>query len=77
MFGVGVAEVAIIAIIGLIIVLPSWKIFTKAGFSGWLAVLMVVPIVNILVEYYVAFSDWPLSRENRQLKNAAAGRHVS
>jgi uncharacterized membrane protein YhaH (DUF805 family) len=68
MFGIGLSEVVILTIIGLAVVLPSWRIFTKAGFSGWLALLMLVPLVNIAVEYYVAFTDWPLSKEVRELR---------
>ena len=38
--------------------IPYWKIFSKAGFSGWLSLLMVVPLVNLVVLYYVAFTNW-------------------
>ncbi len=44
-----------------VIVLPFWKIFAKAGFSGWLGLLMIVPLVNLLALYGLAFSDWPSS----------------
>ena len=46
-------------IVGLIIVLPFWKIFAKAGFSGVLAVLMIIPIVNLFMIFYLAFAEWP------------------
>jgi len=39
-------------------VIPMWKIFSKAGFSGWLALLLFIPLVNLVVLYYVAFSNW-------------------
>jgi hypothetical protein len=41
-----------------LIVIPYWKIFSKAGFSGALSLLMLVPLANIVVLYYVAFSEW-------------------
>jgi hypothetical protein len=41
-----------------LIVIPYWKIFSKAGFSGALSLLMLVPLANIVVLYYVAFSNW-------------------
>jgi hypothetical protein len=41
-----------------LIIIPYWKIFSKAGFSGWLALLMFIPIANIIVLYVVAFSEW-------------------
>jgi hypothetical protein len=34
MFGVGPLE---LIILGFILILPFWKIFSKAGFSGWLS----------------------------------------
>ena len=42
-----------------LVVLPFWFIFLKAGHSKWLGLLMVVPIVNIVMLYYLAFSTWP------------------
>jgi uncharacterized membrane protein YhaH (DUF805 family) len=40
------------------LILPYWKIFSKAGFSGWLALVMIVPLANLIVLYVVAFSEW-------------------
>ena len=41
-----------------VLVVPYWKIFSKAGFSGALSLLMVIPLVNLIVLYIVAFSEW-------------------
>jgi hypothetical protein len=41
-----------------IYVIPYWKTFSKAGFSGWLSLLILVPLVNLVVLYVVAFSEW-------------------
>jgi hypothetical protein len=41
-----------------VLVVPYWFIFKKAGFSPWLAVLMFVPLANIIILYVVAFSEW-------------------
>lgn len=41
-----------------LVILPYWKIYSKAGFPGWLSLLMVVPLVSIVVLYIVAFSEW-------------------
>ena len=48
-----------LVIVGLVIVLPFWKIFTKAGFPGPLAVLVIIPFVNILMIFFLAFAEWP------------------
>lgn len=45
-------------IASVILVIPYWFIFKKAGFSPWLAVLMFVPLANIIILYVVAFSQW-------------------
>ena len=52
------------AIAGILLtVLPFWKICTKAGFPGPLALLMLVPIANIILTFYLAFADWPALRQ--------------
>ncbi len=68
MYGLGLPELTIIAIIGIIIILPNWKMFSKAGFSGWWSLLMIVPVINILLEYYLAFAEWPIHRELLMLR---------
>lgn len=48
-------------VIGIVIlagILPYWFIFKKAGFSPWLCILMFLPLVNLIVLYVVAFSQW-------------------
>lgn len=42
-----------------VIVVPFWFIFAKAGFSKWLALLILVPLVNVILLYYLALSKWP------------------
>jgi hypothetical protein len=42
----------------LVTVLPYWMIFKKAGFSPALSLLMIVPGVNFVVLFVVAFTDW-------------------
>lgn len=47
----------------LLTVIPFWKICTKAGFPGPLALLMLVPLANIILPFYLAFADWPALRQ--------------
>jgi uncharacterized membrane protein YhaH (DUF805 family) len=54
-----VAGVIFLLVIPVMIV-PYWKIFSKAGFSGWLALLMLIPAANLVVLYVVAFSEWKI-----------------
>lgn len=46
-----------------LIIVPFWSIFRKAGYTPWLSVLMVVPLVNFVMLYFLAFSNWPKLRE--------------
>ncbi|MGH9586385.1 MAG: hypothetical protein ACRD3F_05500 [Acidobacteriaceae bacterium] len=41
-----------------ILVLPYWFIWKKAGFSPWLSLLMFIPLVNLVMLYVLAFSQW-------------------
>jgi hypothetical protein len=44
------------------------KIFSKAGYSWALGLLMMIPIANIIMAFFLAFADWPVRRELRRLK---------
>lgn len=54
-------------VFAVLVIVPFWFIFRKAGYSQWLSLLMVVPIVNVVMLYFLAFSDWPRLRE-REIK---------
>jgi hypothetical protein len=72
----GVMLVAGIVSIALIIfsIIIYWKIFSKAGYSGALGLLMLVPIANIIMLCVLAFGEWPIYRELNQLRQQAMGR---
>lgn len=42
-----------------VVVVPFWRIFAKAGFHGALSLLMLVPFVNVIMIFVLAFSEWP------------------
>ena len=48
--------------VAVLVIVPVWKICTKAGYSGWLSLLALVPLVNLVMLYILAFSEWPLER---------------
>jgi uncharacterized membrane protein YhaH (DUF805 family) len=62
----------IVAFIVLVVVaIKLWiccKIFSKAGYSWALGLLMLIPIVNIIMAFFLAFADWPIHKELRSLK---------
>jgi hypothetical protein len=53
-------------ILVVLIIIPFWFIFSKAGYSKWLSLLMVVPIINVVMLYFLAFSAWPSQRETQR-----------
>ena len=70
MAGIGFEELIVICFIGvfvfLLIVLPYWKIFGKAGYHPGLSILMVIPIVNVAMLFFLAFSKWPSLKQQKQ-----------
>ena len=69
MFGFGISEIIFISPILILLVLPFWKIFSKAGFSGWWSLSLLLPIINILVIYILAFSKWPIYKSISDIDN--------
>jgi len=55
-------------IVAAVKVLIACKIFGKAGYHWALGFLLLVPIVNIVLPFYLAFADWPVRQELRELK---------
>ena len=41
-----------------LIIIPYWFIWKKAGFSPWFSLLMFVPLLNFIMLYVLAFSQW-------------------
>lgn len=53
-------------VFAIITVLPFWFIFSKAGYSKWLSLLLIVPFVNLIMIYFLAFSKWPILKKKEQ-----------
>jgi hypothetical protein len=50
-------------VLGLLLIIPFWRLFSKAGYSGWWSLLMLIPLVNLITLYVLAFSNWPVLRK--------------
>ncbi len=48
-----------IVILSLLQLVAFWKILGRMGFPPWLAVMASIPLVNLIVLYYVAVVPWP------------------
>ena len=64
------------AIFGLLVlvffIIISWRIFSKAGYSGALSLLLFIPIANIIVLCVLAFGNWPIYKELNYLRQQVA-----
>jgi uncharacterized membrane protein YhaH (DUF805 family) len=60
--------VFVVLVVVAIKLLICCKIFSKAGYSWALGLLILIPIVNIIMAFFLAFADWPVQKELRRLK---------
>ena len=49
-------------LIAFVVVVPVWRICRRTGYPGWLGLLMLIPIVNLVLLYFIAFADWPANK---------------
>ena len=61
---------SLVAIIFAVVI--YWRIFSKAGYSGALGILMLIPIINIVMLCILAFGQWPIYKELNYLRQQAA-----
>lgn len=69
--GIGAQELLLLFLTFLIwavVLVPYWMVFAKAGFPGWYSLSLIVPFLNIIVLYILAFAEWPIHRELNQMK---------
>lgn len=38
---------------------PTWRILTRTGHSGWWSFLLLVPLVNIIAFWIFSYKRWP------------------
>ena len=54
-------------LLALLLIVPTWRICVRAGFSGALSLLHFVPFVGTLIVMAIlAFSDWPAGEARPQ-----------
>ncbi len=52
-----------IAILSLLQLVAFWKILGRMGYPPWLAIMASLPLVNLIVLYYVALTPWPREQQ--------------
>ncbi len=73
MFSLGIYELAVLFAIVLLMIVPFWVIFSRAGYSGAFSLLMPIPGINVIVLYMFAFGRWPALADRRQSTSSDAG----
>jgi hypothetical protein len=59
MGSLSIFHLLIVIVLGVLIVVPYWKIFPRAAWSKWMSLLMLIPVVNIIMLWVLAFKKWP------------------
>jgi hypothetical protein len=67
----GMPEIILILLVvvllsGIIYVIPAWIILKKAGFNPLISLFVLIPVLNIVLLYYFAFTPWPILGQNQQ-----------
>jgi hypothetical protein len=57
----------------IVAIVAATKILSKAGYSPWFALLLLVPLVNFVMILVFAFSDWPVDKELRRYRQGGYG----
>jgi hypothetical protein len=60
----GPAELMVLAS-ALILVWPAWRICAKAGFPGPLGLLVILPVLNLVLLFFLGFAEWPSLRRGK------------
>ena len=55
-------------VISVVFIAAWWRIFQRVGWSPWLSLLMLVPLVNLLTFLAFVLMRWPVE-EGRQLRD--------
>ena len=49
----------LIIVYGAIVVVPFWQLWKRTGHNAAISLLMLVPLVNLIMLYVLAFKSWP------------------
>jgi hypothetical protein len=68
--GLGSAVLFTIALVHIVVslalIIPSWRILSRAGYAGALSLLHLVPLIgSFIVMAILAFGEWPSGEAHR------------
>lgn len=56
---IGIPGLFMIVVYGAVVVVPFYQLWKRTGHNGWIALLMLIPLVNLVMLYVLAFKQWP------------------
>ncbi|CNK23618.1 Uncharacterised protein [Yersinia frederiksenii] len=59
MGGVSITQILAIIVLFFAFIFPMSKVFGKAGFHPAMCLLLLIPVVNVIALYYLAYAKWP------------------
>ncbi len=66
MLGLGLWYWLMIIVIAILIVIPYRMVWRKAGFNPNLGFLMLIPLINIFMLWFLALVRWPSLKKIKQ-----------
>ena len=61
-----VEAMVVLLIVSTLVIWPTWRICSKAGFPGALSLLILLPVLNFFLLYFLAFAEWPSLRLRKE-----------
>lgn len=49
-------------VIAIVALIPTWRICQRIGYPGLLGFLILIPLVNLALLYFIAFAEWPAEK---------------
>jgi hypothetical protein len=72
--GGALTAVIVISVAVFVIMLIAYtNVISRAGYSRWWILIMLVPLANIVMLLVFCFKEWPVQRELRELRARAGG----
>lgn len=68
----GLLGISLLVVTYAVLAFALWRMLSKAGLTPVVALLMLVPVVNLGVALWAAFAEWPALREIERLKELVA-----
>jgi len=51
-----------LSLLGLLVLLPTWRLCTRAGLPPYLAFFALIPAGMLVVIWFLAFLPWPVEK---------------